>query len=92
MTGIPKSRLPIQRQPAGSTAVQVEYTGSVHRKVSVEGSGGVAATVVVIAQRGQVWVSIMPPFTGAAIMESGKVDEMIHTLALARDDAKKMVK
>jgi hypothetical protein len=90
MTDTAKNRLPVQRQPAGSTTAQAAYTGSVHRKVAVEGSGGEAATVVVIAQRGQVWVSIIPPFTGAAIMESGKVDEMIHTLALARDDAKKM--
>jgi len=72
--------------------MQTASTRSVHRKVSVEGSGGVAATVVVVAQQGQIWVSITPPFTGAAIMESGKVDEVIHTLAQARDDAKKMVK
>ena len=62
-----------------------------HRKVSVKGTGGVAATVVVIAQRGQVWVSIQPPFTWEAIMEPGKVDELIKTLGLAREDATRMV-
>ncbi|MGH3692459.1 MAG: hypothetical protein ACRDRX_00370 [Pseudonocardiaceae bacterium] len=50
------------------------------------------ATVVVIAQRGQVWVSITPPFTWEAIMDPGKVDEVIHVLTLAREDAKKMTK
>ena len=55
---------------------------AVYHKVSVKGTGGVAATVVVIAQRGQVWVSIQPPFTWEAIMEPGKVDELIHTLGL----------
>jgi hypothetical protein len=62
----------------------------VYRKVYVKGRGGIAATVVVIAQRGQVVVSIVPPFTLDAIMEPGKVDEVIHTLGLARDDARKM--
>jgi hypothetical protein len=64
----------------------------VHRTVSVEGSGGLAATIVVIAKRGQVWVSIQPRFTWEAIMEPGKVDELIHTLALAREEAKKMLR
>lgn len=63
----------------------------VYRRLSVKGSGGVAATVVVMTQRGQVWVSINPPFTWEAIMEPGKVDELIHLLRLAREDAKKMV-
>lgn len=92
MTDTSMRRLPTQRKAAGTTNVPAAYIGPVHRKVSVGGSGGVTATVVVVAQRGQVWVSIMPPFTGAAIMESEKVDEIIHTLTLARDDAKRMVK
>lgn len=67
---------------------QADYTGSVvHRKVSVKGSGGVRATVVVTVQQGEVWASIMPPFTWEAIMGPGKVDELIRTLAQARDDA-----
>jgi hypothetical protein len=57
----------------------------VRRKVSVKGTGGVAATVVVIAQQGQVWVSIQPLFTWEAIMEPGKVDELMHVLELARE-------
>jgi hypothetical protein len=63
----------------------------VHRKVAVTGNGGISATVVVTAQKGTVWVSIVPPFTWEAIMEPEKVDELIQTLGLARDDAKQMV-
>ena len=63
----------------------------VQRKVTVKGSGGVVATVVVTARRGKVWMSIQPPFTWEAIMEPGMVDELIRTLALAIEDAKKMV-
>ncbi len=32
-------------------------------------------------------MSIMPPFTWEAIMELGKVDELIHVLGLAREEA-----
>lgn len=72
---------------------QAVYIGSVvHRKVSVKGSGGVAATVVVTMQQGQVWMSIQPPFTWEAIMEPEKVDELIRTLALATDGARKMIR
>jgi len=63
----------------------------VQRKVTVKGSGGVVATVVVTTRRGKVWMSIQPPFTWDAIMEPGMVDELIRTLALAAEDAKKMV-
>jgi|GEM_PF-2813272 len=63
----------------------------VQRKVTVNGSGGVVATVVVTARRGKVWMSIQPPFTWDAIMEPGMVEELIRTLALAAEDAKKMV-
>ncbi len=64
----------------------------VRRKVTVKGSGGVVATVVVTAQRGKVWMSIQPPFTWDAIMELRMVDELIRTLGLAAEDAKKMVR
>ena len=33
---------------------------------------------------------IQPPFTWEAIMEPGMIDELIRTLALAAEDAKKM--
>jgi hypothetical protein len=59
------------------------------RRVAVEGSGGVSATVIVVARRGQVWISIMPPFTWEAILEPIKVDELMHNLALAQEDAKR---
>lgn len=70
----------------------VQYSGSpVYRKVSVKGSEGVSATVVVKAQRGKVWMSIEPPFTWEAIMEPSKVDEVIRMLRQAAEDAKRMV-
>jgi hypothetical protein len=62
----------------------------VPRRVCVKGMEGVNATVVVTVVQGKVWVSISPPFTWEAIMEPVKVDELMHVLKLARDDAKKM--
>jgi len=64
----------------------------VQRKVTVKGSGGVVATVVVTARRGKVWMSIQPPFTWDAIMEPEMVEALIRTLALAAEDAKTMVR
>ncbi|MGH3752072.1 MAG: hypothetical protein ACRDRP_05135 [Pseudonocardiaceae bacterium] len=83
---------PAQPQPQVPLDAQAAYPLDpvVYRRLSVKGSGGVAATVIVMTQRGYVWVSIMPPFTWEAIMEPVKVDELIHMLGLARDDAKKM--
>lgn len=63
----------------------------VRRRVLVKGTGGVAAAVVLTVVQGQVWMSIHPLFTWEAIMEPGKVDELMHVLGLARDDARKMV-
>jgi hypothetical protein len=60
------------------------------RKVAVKGREHVAATVVVTVVQGDVWMSISPPFTWEAILEPGKVDELISVLAVARDDAKTM--
>lgn len=76
--------------PDPRTAQSTPAASAIHRRVAVAGSGGVSATVIVVARRGQVWVSIMPPFTWEAILEPIKVDELIHTLGLAREDAKKM--
>lgn len=59
-------------------------------KVAAKGSGGTSATVVVLAQQGDVWLSIDPPLTWEAIMTPSKVDEVIRILGLARDDAKRM--
>jgi hypothetical protein len=50
---------------------------------------GVEVTVVVTVVRGTVWMSISPPFTWEAIMEPVQVDELMHVLGLAREDAKK---
>ena len=60
------------------------------RRVSVKGMQGVDATVVVTVVQGKVWMSISPPFTWEAIMEPGKVDEVMSVLGAARDEAKKM--
>jgi hypothetical protein len=59
------------------------------RRVRVKGMEGVDATVVVTVARDKVWLSISPPFTWEAIMNPGKVDEVISILELARDEAKK---
>ncbi len=70
---------------------QARYTETlVHRRVSVKGSGGVSATVVITVQQGQVWMSIQPPFTWEAIMEPWKVEELVQTLMLAADVARSM--
>lgn len=83
---------PKQTQPEDTGNGQATYASSVvHRKLSVKGSGGVSATVVVTVQQGQVWMSIVPPFTWKAIMEPVKVDELIRILGLAREDAKRMM-
>jgi hypothetical protein len=61
-------------------------TMGVPRRVSVKGMQRVDVTVV----QGKVWMSISPPFTWEAIMEPGKVDEVMSVLGAARDEAKKM--
>lgn len=63
----------------------------VHHKVTVKGSGGVTATVVVTVRRGMVWLSIQPPFTWEAIMEPRKVQELVRTLRVAEEEARKGV-
>lgn len=62
----------------------------VPRRVFVKGMQGVDVTVVVTVVQGTVWLSISPPFTWEAIMEPGKVDELMHVLEVARDEAKDM--
>ncbi|HKR52642.1 MAG TPA: hypothetical protein VJT72_24295 [Pseudonocardiaceae bacterium] len=59
------------------------------RRVRVKGMQGIDATVVVTVVRDTVWMSISPPLTWEAIMEPGKVDDVISALELARDQAKK---
>jgi hypothetical protein len=65
-------------------------TSSVPRRVFVKGMQGVDVTLIVTVVQGTVWVSISPPFTWEAIMEPVKVDELLHVLELARDEARKM--
>jgi hypothetical protein len=72
---------------------QARYTGAdslVHRKVSVKDSGGVSVAVVITVQQGQVRMSIQPPFTWEVIMGPSKVEELMRTLLLTADAAKKM--
>lgn len=58
------------------------------RRVSAEGRQGVVATITITTCQGQIWMSIVPPFTWETIMEPGTVDELMHVLGLARDEAK----
>jgi hypothetical protein len=46
--------------------------------------------VIVTAVQGTVWISISPPFTWEAIMEPAKVEELMHVLELAQDEAGKV--
>lgn len=78
---------PTQDPHAGQSTQAVP---SAHRKVAVHGSGGVSATIVVIARQGRVWLSVIPPLTWEAILEPIQVDELTHALELAREDATKM--
>jgi hypothetical protein len=57
------------------------------RKIRVKGMQGVDAMVVVTVVRGMVWMSIRPPFSWEAIIDTEKVDEVIRALELARNDA-----
>jgi hypothetical protein len=84
------SKQPQPQATDNGTGPAIYIDPPVCRKVSVTGTGGVAATVFVTVQRGQVWMSIQPPFTWEAIMEPGKVDELMRTLELAREDVKRM--
>jgi hypothetical protein len=77
-------------QPEDSSDVHVTCAGmGMPRRVSVQATEGVAATVMVTVVQGKVWMSIMPPFTWQAIMDSGKIDELMRVLRLARDEARR---
>lgn len=83
---------PSRAQPEDTHHDQALCAGWVCRKVSVKGSGGVPATVVVTVQRGWISLAIQPPFTWEAMMEPAKVDELARTLTLAREDARRMAR
>lgn len=74
-------------QPGATFLPAVREPPATHRRISVKGSGGVTATVIVMVQRGTVWLSIQPLFTWEAIMTPEKVDELMRTLAQAREAA-----
>ena len=75
--------------PDGQLMHQMTSPG-MPRRVSVKACQGEDAKVVVTVVRGTVWLSISPPFTWEAIMEPGKVDELMHVLELAREEAKRI--
>jgi hypothetical protein len=78
-------------QPERLTDEGCRYTGSgIPHRVFVKARQGENATIAVMVVQGQVWLSISPPFTWEAIIEPVKVDELLHVLELARDEAKNM--
>ncbi|MGH3785556.1 MAG: hypothetical protein ACRDRG_03170 [Pseudonocardiaceae bacterium] len=77
----------VEYEPQGQTTWPIM---GVPRRVRVKGMAGVDATVVVTVVQDTVRLSISPPFTWEAIMKSGKIDEVISMLELARDEAKKV--
>lgn len=62
------------------------------RRLSVKGSGGITATVVVVVRQGKVMVSIVPPFTWEVILDPRKVDDLVRSLAQAGEDAKRIAR
>jgi hypothetical protein len=79
-----------QTQPEGVLEQAAPQVIGVPRRVRVKGMQGIDATVVVTVVQGNVWLSVSPPFTWEAIMEPGKVDELMHVLELAQEEAKEM--
>jgi hypothetical protein len=57
---------------------------SIPQRVIVKGRERVPATVVVTTYREEVWMSIVPPFIWEAIMEPGKVDELVRKQQVSR--------
>ena len=79
-----------QVQPDDVSYEQAPHTNrGIPHRVCVKGMQGIDVTVVVTVAQGKVWLSVSPPFTWEAIMEPGKVDEVIHVLRLAREEAEK---
>ncbi len=82
---------PKQDQPESVPDGRAIYTSvGLTRRVSVKSMEWADAYVVVRVVQGKVWMSISPPFTWEAMMEPRKVDELMHVLELAREDAKKV--
>ena len=81
----------VRKLPSKPGQLQAAHTSfGMPRRVLVKGMEGVPATVVVTVVQGKVWLSISPPFTWEAIMDPAKVDELVHVLELAQDEAKQM--
>lgn len=81
---------PVRRQPNGVPSREAPHLRvGARRRVFVKGMQGADVTVIVWVVQGKVWMSISPPFTWEAIMEPGQVNELMHVLELARDEARK---
>ncbi len=78
---------PERREPPSAQRMTRTSTG-MPRRVRVTDVQGVEVTVVVRVVQDTVWMSISPPFTWEAIMEPGKVDEVVSVLEIVRDEAR----
>lgn len=83
----------IQRWDEHRTELRMEHkaghaSAGAPRRVSVKGTEGGDGTVIVKTYRGKVWMS-MPPFIWEATLDPAKVDELMHVLGLAREEATK---
>lgn len=75
MAGSPMSDLVPDVKPGNIANRQVGYTGAelVHRRVSVKGSDGVFATVVITVQQEWLWMSIQCHSPGKPSWNPGKL-------------------
>jgi hypothetical protein len=59
------------------------------RRIAVKGMQGTDVNIIVTVVQGTVWLSISPPYVWEAILQPSNVDNVIHALELARDEATK---
>ena len=85
---MPSSIMPLPESVSYGHAQHAASAGG-PRRVRVNARQGETATVTVTVVQGTVWMSIIPPFTWEAILEPGTVDEVIHVLEMAREEARK---
>ncbi|MGH3512657.1 MAG: hypothetical protein ACRDQV_09140 [Pseudonocardiaceae bacterium] len=68
----------------------INYDRAIARHAFISRLIPAQSTVVVTVVRDKVWLSISPPFTWEAIMDPAKVDELMHVLELATDEARQV--
>lgn len=71
----------------GGVPDAVRIGSEIRRRLAVQGTGGVDATVLVVVRGSRVRLSVEPAFTWEAVMPASKVDELVRTLQAARDEA-----